>query len=63
MPEYYYRSAANNFEAALKFMAIHELLPQFEERAKKTVEQTSDCGWGFKDDMEDIYFKYYPSHE
>lgn len=50
MWEQYYISAANNFDAALKFISSQELFPQFKERIKKCVEMASECGWGYGDE-------------
>jgi Family of unknown function (DUF6155) len=59
MFEQYYTSAENNFDAALKYLKKHDLLGTFQHRAKKCVEYASNCGWGYADAMETIYYEYY----
>ncbi|WP_293789897.1 DUF6155 family protein [uncultured Pedobacter sp.] len=57
--EQFYMSTYNNFNAALKFLEKHELLEQFKPRTKQCVEWASNCGYGFADDMTDIFYQYY----
>lgn len=59
MWEQYYTSTATNFEAALKFMSKHGLLHLFQERAQRCVKYASPCGWGFADEIQNIYTEYY----
>jgi hypothetical protein len=59
MWEGYYTSAENNFDAALKFIARHNLLDKFKLRAEQCVEWSSPCGWGFCDAIPDIFYEYY----
>jgi len=59
MWEGYYTSAENNFDAALKFMSKHKLLDKFKLRAEKCIEWASPCGYGFADEIENIYDNYY----
>jgi hypothetical protein len=56
----YYTSTENNYEAALKYMQKHDLLMAFQDRAKKCVKYASQCGYGFADNMEEIYSEFYP---
>lgn len=59
MEEQFYNGAYNNFSAALKFIAKHNLLDSFKLRAKQCVEWASPCGYGFADEIADVYYDYY----
>jgi hypothetical protein len=59
MAEAYYNSAFNSFEAALKFMTKHNLLDHFKRRAEKCVKWASPCGYGFADEMAQVFYDYY----
>ena len=59
MTEQYYNAAYNNFAAALKFIAKHNLLELFRLRAEKCVKWASPCGYGFADEIESEYDEYY----
>ena len=63
MWEQYYISAANNFDVSLKFISSQELFPQFKERIKNCLQQASECGWGYGDDLDDIYYNYFGADE
>ena len=63
MWEQYYISAANNFDVALKFISSHDLFPQFKERIKNCLEMASECGWGYGDDLHEVYYNYFSSDE
>jgi Family of unknown function (DUF6155) len=57
--EQFYNSAYNNFKTVLEFLAKHELLEQFRPRTEQCVTWASNCGYGFADEMEYIFFQYY----
>jgi len=57
--EPFYTSMEKNFERALKFMEKHELLGKFRPNAERCLEWSSDCGWGFEDGINDIFYSYY----
>jgi hypothetical protein len=59
MWEQYYISASNNFKAALKYMQKEGLLDRYKNRIDKCVAQASQCGWGFGDDINEIYYEYF----
>jgi septation ring formation regulator EzrA len=59
MWEQYYTSAATNFELALKFLQKHNLLEQFKTRCKECVKYSKPCGYGFADDIGDLFYEYY----
>lgn len=37
----------------------NELESTFKDRAEEIVEDTKDMGWGFHDDLSDIYHEYF----
>ena len=59
MWEQYYTSAAINYELALKFLQKHNLLERFKLRCKSCVKYSKDCGYGFEDEMNDLFDEYY----
>lgn len=59
MSEQYYNSVANNFEKALKFLITHNLMEQFKLRCQDCVKYADPCGYGFAEEMEDLYNEYY----
>jgi hypothetical protein len=62
MAESFYTSAANNFEAALKFLKKESLLSRFESRCKACVIHSKWCGYGFEDEMKGLFAEYYPDN-
>lgn len=61
MDEPFYNATYNNFRASLEFMSKHNLLDNFKLRAKQCLKWASLCGYGFAEDVEDVYYKYYES--
>ncbi|MEA4936723.1 MAG: DUF6155 family protein [Paludibacter sp.] len=59
MSEQFYNSAYNNFKAALEFINKNNLLDDFKLRCGDCLKWASVCGYGFADDMRDIYYQYY----
>lgn len=59
--ESFYIAACNNFDTTLKYIKQNNLLEQFKIRAEMCVKWASPCGYGFADDIEDIYSEYYES--
>ncbi|MDR1603143.1 MAG: DUF6155 family protein [Tannerella sp.] len=59
MSESFYISAANNFEAALKFLEKEGLLSKFKSRCENCVTNSQWCGYGFEDEMNDLFGEYY----
>lgn len=57
--EQFYNSAYNNYKAALEFLKKHDLLKQFQNRTLQCVTWSSNCGYGFADDIEYIFHQYY----
>jgi len=42
-------------------MKNNELLGDFQDRARKIMDDTANMGWGFQDGIEYIYEQYYQS--
>ena len=59
MDEAFYTGAYNNFSAALKFMAKHNILQDFRIRVEDCVKWASPCGYGFADEIADLFYEYY----
>ena len=59
MTEQFYNSAYNNFKAALEYMHKNKLLDAFKLRCKDCLRWASVCGYGFEDDLHDIYSQYF----
>ncbi len=59
MDEPFYNGAANNFKRALDFMAKHGLLENFKLRCTDCVKFASSCGYGFADEMAELFLIYY----
>lgn len=59
MDEPFYNGAANNFKRALDFMAKHGLLENFKLRCTDCVKHASFCGYGFADEMAELFLIYY----
>jgi len=57
--EQFYNSACNSYKTALEFMYKHNLLDDFKPRAKQCVRWASPCGYGFADEIADIFYEYY----
>jgi hypothetical protein len=60
MSEPFYTSAANNYEAALKFLKKEQLLSKFKSSCKNCVKYSKWCGYGFEDEMNALFDEYYP---
>lgn len=61
--EPFYNSIAGMFDDAAKFINDNELNTIFAARAHKIMEDTSDIGWGFHDELSDIYYNYFEPDE
>lgn len=57
--EQFYNSAVNNYATALEFIIKNNLLDEFKARAKQCVEWASVCGYGFADEIAEVYYEYY----
>ena len=63
MWEQYYITAANNFDLALKFISSHNLFPEFKERIKNCLQTASECGWGYGEELHEVYYNYFSGDE
>lgn len=59
MDEPFYNGAVNNFKRALDFMAKHGLLENFKLRCTDCVKFALSCGYGFADEMAELFLIYY----
>ncbi len=59
MWEQYYTSTVTNFERALKFLQKNGLLSDFKLRCQTCLKYAEPCGYGFPDEMQDVYSTYY----
>lgn len=57
--EPFYNSVASVYSNALTLMDKENILDKFADRAKKIVDDTSGIGWGFHDELGDIYSDFY----
>jgi len=57
--EQFYNSTYNNYKAALEFIWKNNLLNDFKLRAEQCVKWASVCGYGFADDIAEVYYEYY----
>ena len=58
MWEQFYDAAENNFKAAMKYISEHNLQSQFQKRIDIILHNCESSGWGFPDDMWQIYYDY-----
>lgn len=49
---------AANFEATMKFLSRHNLIERFQPNLNNILRYTEHSGWGFEDDIRDIYYEY-----
>lgn len=59
MTEQYYNSAYNNYKTALEYLHKNGLIDTFKLRCVDCLKWASVCGYGFEDDMCEIYSQYY----
>lgn len=57
----YYNSALSNFEAMMNFLVKNNLLETMMPRVVQILAWCSPCGYGFFNDIEDIFCKLAPS--
>ncbi|VAW48267.1 hypothetical protein MNBD_GAMMA04-1009 [hydrothermal vent metagenome] len=57
--EPFYCSMEGMYEKSLGYMKKNNLLELFGERAEKVVRDTSGMGWGFHDQLYEVYYQYY----
>ena len=59
MTEQYYESAYTNFKNALIYLKKNNLLDTFKPRCEDCVKYASPCGYGFADDISELFYQYY----
>ncbi len=59
MDEPFYNGATNNFKRVLDYMNKYNLLSDFKLRCINCVKYASPCGYGFADDIADLFINYY----
>ena len=59
MDEPFYNAAYNNFKRAVEFIDKHGLLDKFKKRCNDCVMYASPCGYGFADDIAEVFYEYY----
>lgn len=59
MWEQYYDSTVTNFNLTLKFLHKNNLLGNFKLRMEKCVKYAEPCGYGFADEISDLFYEYY----
>jgi signal transduction histidine kinase len=59
MTEQFYDSAVGNFERALKYMQKEDLLVDFRLHCENCLKYADPCGYGFPDEMNDVFYEYY----
>jgi hypothetical protein len=47
------------FKKAVEFIVTHKLQDVFEDRCRRIVSDTSGMGWGFHDQLSDIYNEHF----
>ena len=57
--EPFYNSIAGMFNNTAKFIQENGLSEIFLTRAEKIMKDTNDIGWGFHDDLSDIYYNFF----
>ena len=58
MWEQYYDCMTRNFAATMKFLYQHHLIERFQPNLNNILKYSENCGWGFEDDIKDIYYEY-----
>lgn len=59
MSEQYYNSAYTNFKNALIYLQKNNLLDNFKLRCIDCVKYASPCGYGFADEISELFYEYY----
>jgi hypothetical protein len=59
--EPFYSSMETMYQRAAQLISANELRDRFEGRCLKIVTDTRNIGWGFHDELSDIYHEYFVS--
>lgn len=57
--EKFYNNIERTFLNLLKHLSKHDLLAEYKDRCLKIVTETSGIGWGFHDEITDLYSEFY----
>jgi hypothetical protein len=57
--EQFYNSTVSNFVRTMKYLEKESLLNKFRSRCEKCLEYADPCGYGFPDEMNDVFDEYY----
>ena len=57
--EAFYSSMESMYERAVKYIVLHGMRRQFEERCRRIITDTSGIGWGFHDGLSYIYEEHF----
>ncbi len=57
--ERFYDNIAGMYAKVLRYIKEHNLHTLFRQRCRIIVEQTEGIGWGFHDELGNLYYKYY----
>jgi uncharacterized protein YktA (UPF0223 family) len=57
--ERFYSNIERAYDNALAYISENDLLDKFYNYANRVVGKVDDIGWGFSDNMNDIYSQYY----
>ena len=58
MWEQYYITLEYNFDKAMKYMFTKGMTPEYHKRIEKLLYNASACGWGFYEELSEIYSRY-----
>ena len=56
--EPFYMSMESMYERTLKYIVSNDLIDKFNDRCLKIVNDTTNVGWGFHDQLCEIYYGY-----
>jgi hypothetical protein len=57
--EKFYDNIERTFLNLLKHLSKHDLLTEYKYRCLEIVTETNDIGWGFHDEITDLYYEFY----
>jgi len=59
MTEEFYNSTISNFKRALKYLQKEEILDDFKLRCEDCLKYSENCGYGFTEEMYDVFDEYF----
>ena len=54
----FYNSTATAFDRTLKLIVQHNYQDEYRIICKELVDKTEDFGWGFNEDLTELYYEY-----